>query len=118
MSAIVTVDTSDTDAFFSDIDGKVQRGIGSALADAASEMQDTTTSLAPVETGFMQSQIRVSSSNDSIDAEAGADYSSYVDQGTSRMSAEPFFEGPVTDIANHSLPDKLNNSIEDSLGTD
>src|SRR6266496_1441956 len=76
----------------------IKQGVNTGLQEIASASQSTTTSLAPVDTGFMQSEIHVSVSGDTIEAHAGADYSSFVDEGTSRMSAHPFFTSPIQGI--------------------
>lgn len=76
----------------------IKTGVNNGLQSIASAIKDTTTGLAPVRTGFMRSQISVSQTGDTIKAHAAADYSSFVDEGTSRTSAEPFFTKPIEGI--------------------
>lgn len=111
----MTVDTSEVDAFFSNIDTKLKTALTGELSNIGTEIQNTTTALAPVDTGYMQSQIKVNTSEDSIEAVAGADYSSYVDLGTFKMAAEPFFTDPINTIAN-TIPGRLDKAVSDALG--
>jgi HK97 gp10 family phage protein len=46
----------------------------------------------PVRTGYLRSTISASSTASSITCMAGADYAQYVEYGTSRQSAQPYFE--------------------------
>jgi Bacteriophage HK97-gp10, putative tail-component len=77
---------------------KLQDSIATALTDLADDIRSTTTSLVPVKTGALKNSISVVKTEDSINASVGMDYASYVDQGTSRMAAEPFFTEPVSRI--------------------
>lgn len=52
----------------------------------------------PVRTGYLRSTISASSTASSITCMAGADYAQYVEYGTSRQSAQPYFE-PALQIA-------------------
>lgn len=53
---------------------------------------DLATSYVPVDTGFLESTIEADTDGDTCWAEAWADYAQYVEYGTSKMSAQPFFE--------------------------
>lgn len=53
---------------------------------------DLATSSVPVDTGFLESTIEADTDGDTCWAEAWADYAQYVEYGTSKMSAQPFFE--------------------------
>lgn len=56
----------------------------------------TATSLCPVRTGYLAGSISASiSGTNSIHVEASAGYAQYVEYGTSRMGAQPFFEPAV-----------------------
>lgn len=46
----------------------------------------------PVRTGYLRSTISASSTASSITCMVGADYAQYVEYGTSRQSAQPYFE--------------------------
>ena len=52
----------------------------------------------PVRTGYLRSTISASSTASSITCMVGADYAQYVEYGTSRQSAQPYFE-PALQIA-------------------
>ncbi len=98
-TAITVTGAEETAAFMTNAAASVKEAITEGLAEVGNDIHNTTTSLAPVDTGFMQSQINVNNFGDSLLAKAGADYSSYVDEGTSRMSAQPFFTEPIKEIA-------------------
>lgn len=98
-TSITVTGAQETAAFMNNAAESVAESISEGLTEVGNDIRQTTTGLAPVDTGFMQSQITVNHSADSLDCKAGADYSSYVDEGTSRMSAEPFFTEPIKEIA-------------------
>jgi len=75
----------------------ISRGISQSLDDIASEMESVAKNRCPVDTGYLQSSIRIIANGDSIDASVGADYASYVDQGTRKMSAQPFFTDTINE---------------------
>lgn len=52
----------------------------------------------PVRTGYLRSTISASSTASSITCMVGAEYAQYVEYGTSRQSAQPYFE-PALQIA-------------------
>src|SRR6266496_5383644 len=98
-TSVTVTGAQETAAFMNNAASSVTESISEGLAEVGNDIRNTTTSLAPVDTGFMQSQINVNNFGDSLLAKAGADYSSYVDEGTSRMSAQPFFTEPIKEIA-------------------
>ena len=53
---------------------------------------EVATSLCPVRTGYLCGSISAGGGGDYAYAEASADYAQYVEYGTSRMGAQPFFE--------------------------
>ena len=53
---------------------------------------EVATSLCPVDTGYLCSTIDAGGDESSVYAEATAEYAAYVEYGTSRMGAQPFFE--------------------------
>lgn len=100
-------------AFFKDAPKKLEGAIEDSLSALADDIYDTTTGLAPVDTGDLVKSISVSKMKTKISATAGVDYASYVDQGTVNMSAEPFFSEPIkqiTDSYNQRLLTKLQSS--------
>ena len=63
-----------------------------ALSAAGNAFVDDAQGTAPVDTGHLRDSIIVtSSSNTEVIIEAQADYSRYVEEGTWKMSAQPFF---------------------------
>ena len=59
---------------------------------------EVATSLCPVDTGYLCSTIDAGGDESSLYAEASAEYAEYVEYGTSRMGAQPFFD-PAVEIA-------------------
>lgn len=97
-------------AFLKDAPKNLENAIEGSLSELADNIYDTTTGLAPVDTGDLISSIAVTKSKTKISATVGVDYASYVDEGTSRMSAQPFFSKPIkqiTDSYNQRLVAKL-----------
>lgn len=78
---------------------EVQRSVAEKVAaelnSAAQSMESLAKQLAPVDTGFMRdhvSQTKTADANDlSAVVESAADYSLYVEYGTVKMDAQPFF---------------------------
>lgn len=66
-----------------------------ALEAFCSTFLDNATSLVPVDTGFLQSTIESDSDGEEAWAEAGAEYAQYVEYGTWKMDAQPYFEPAV-----------------------
>jgi hypothetical protein len=90
--------------------GDIQNGVNNGLEQIAKAIDDTTKGLVPVKTGALKNSIEVTTSGDTITAHAGENYASYVDEGSSRMSAEPFFQKPIEGVA-----EGLNEAIEGAL---
>ena len=75
-------------------------------------MQDRASMEAPVDTGYLASHIeKTTTGKDTITVTATAEYSGYVDQGTSRMAANPFFTRNVELIESQEIP-----QIEKNIG--
>lgn len=58
-----------------------------------------STSLVPVDTGFLQSTLDAGASSEDAYAEASAEYAQYVEYGTWKMGAQPYFEPAVDEGA-------------------
>ena len=71
------------------------------LQEAADTFVSKAQSKAPVDTGFLRDNIEVESVSD-INAvvTSGAEYSIYVEEGTSRMSAQPFMQPTLSEMEN------------------
>jgi hypothetical protein len=95
---ITVTGAEETAQFINNVASSLGSMIGEGLSQIANNIETTTRAAAPVDTGFLKSQITVTHSNTGLEARAGADYSSFVDQGTSRMSAEPFFTSNTMEI--------------------
>jgi HK97 gp10 family phage protein len=78
----------------------------------ASLMQSRAEMEAPVDTGYMASHIeKTTTGKDTVTVTATAPYSGYVDQGTWKMDANPFFSRNVELIESQEIP-----NIEKNIG--
>jgi HK97 gp10 family phage protein len=78
----------------------------------ASLMQERASMDAPVDTGYLASHIeKTVTGKDTVTVVATAEYSGYVDKGTSRMAANPFFTRNVELIESQEIP-----NIEKNIG--
>jgi HK97 gp10 family phage protein len=63
-----------------------------ALSAAGDAFVNAAQGQAPVDTGYLRDNISITSSSDTeVVIESQADYSRYVEEGTWKMSAQPFF---------------------------
>lgn len=69
----------------------VEIDYSNAFAEFASAFQSIATDLVPVDTGYLQSTISSSSDDWSMTAYADAQYAQYVEFGTWKMAAQPYF---------------------------
>lgn len=95
---------------------KTQRALQEVLDTYAFEIQRMAQQLAPVDTGFLRSNIYVQDDGEWTRLViSGADYSAYVEFGTRTMQAQPFlvpaaehfrrpFEQAVRDVINGNVP--------------
>ena len=75
---------------------KFDEMVAEELDRIASLMQERASMDAPVDTGYLASHIeKTVTGKDTVTVVATAEYSGYVDQGTSRMNANPFFSRNV-----------------------
>ena len=58
-----------------------------------------STNLVPIDTGFLQSTLDAGSSGSDAYAEASAEYAQYVEYGTWKMEAQPYFEPAIDEGA-------------------
>ena len=97
--------TTVANEFMDDIDKELNR-IGDLMVERAS-------AAAPVDTGYLASHIEKSQTGEgSVTVTAIAEYSGYVDQGTYKMAANPFFTKNVELIESTEIP-----NIEKNLQT-
>ena len=69
----------------------VEIDYSNAFAEFANAFQSIATDLVPVDTGYLQSTISSSSDDWSMTAYADAQYAQYVEFGTWKMAAQPYF---------------------------
>lgn len=75
-------------------------------------MQDRSSMDAPVDTGYLASHIeKTVTGKDTVIVVATAEYSGYVDQGTWKMEANPFFSRNVELIETQEIP-----NVEKNIG--
>jgi len=89
-------------------------GVNGALEDLSNDIYDQTRAACPVDTGALRDSIGVTVSDNRLEAEATQDYASFVDEGTSKMDAEPFFES-VIDGLTAGFEQKIEQKINDML---
>lgn len=70
-----------------------------AFREAEDIFLDEATSLVPVDTGLLRSSITAESGYYRLDAYADTDYAEYVEYGTYKMAAQPYFEPALADAA-------------------
>lgn len=73
----------------------VEVDYGPACAAFVSTFMAEATSLVPVDTGYLQSTINADTDGFFCEAEATAEYAQYVEYGTWKMSAQPYFTPAV-----------------------
>lgn len=71
-------------------------GCGDAIAQAfASTFMETVNGLCPVRTGYLLSSISCDPGSAEVECYANAEYAQYVEYGTYKMSAQPYFEPAI-----------------------
>lgn len=93
-----------------------------AMADAFSEaFMSSISSLTPVRTGYLVSSIYTNNGGIEVECNAGADYAQYVEYGTYKMYAQPYFEPSIeagidaARAAGESAIQEMNNALCDEL---
>lgn len=81
-----------------DASKRVREMAGLAIQKTVFDIEADAKALAPVDTGYLKSSISTELSGDGLRGEVGptALYSRWVEEGTTRASAQPFL-GPATD---------------------
>ncbi len=91
---------------------KFDEMVADELDRIGSLMQERASMDAPVDTGYLASHIEKNpTGKDTVTVVATAEYSGYVDQGTSKMAANPFFSKNVEIIQTQEIP-----NIEKNIG--
>jgi HK97 gp10 family phage protein len=89
----------------------ISRGIADALRQGAELIVNYAQANAPVDTGYLRDHIEISEESDtSVTVVSGAEYSGFVEHGTSKMAAQPFFE-PAIEQARGEIEQLLRNAI-------
>src|SRR5262245_28885365 len=82
--------------------GTIEKTIASEIKKIVDDGVTEMKSLAPVDTGYLRSSISGNATNDGGEFRATAEYATFVDQGTSKMSAQPFFTPVIEKIESES----------------
>ena len=118
-SGIIEVDSDsngENDIPFNDeeVDVTVQVDYSEAFAAFADAFYSYATDLVPVDTGHLQSTISSSSDDWSMTAEASAEYAQYVEFGTWKMAAQPYFI-PALEYAWGETSDAFQQAVQDAI---
>lgn len=118
-SGIIEVDSDsngENDIPFNDeeVDVTVQVDYSDAFAAFADAFYSYAVDLVPVDTGHLQSTISSSSDDWSMTAEASADYAQYVEFGTWKMAAQPYFI-PALEYAWSETSDAFQQAVQDAM---
>ena len=97
-----------------DVEVTVQVDYSEAFAAFADAFYSYAVDLVPVDTGHLQSTISASSDDWSITAEASAEYAQYVEFGTWKMAAQPYFI-PALEYAWGETSDAFQQAVQDAM---
>ena len=97
-----------------DVEVTVQVDYSDAFAAFADAFYSYATDLVPVDTGYLQSTISASSDDWSITAEASAHYAQYVEFGTWKVAAQPYFI-PALEYAWSETSDAFQQAVQDAM---
>lgn len=86
----------------------------SQIETALGQFQDEARALCPIRTGNLVSSISGEASGDGFTAEAMADYAEYVEYGTWKMSAQPYFVEPFQ-TAGESCAEAIQTHLQEVL---
>jgi HK97 gp10 family phage protein len=95
--------------------GKLQKEVEAELDVVGADMEDLARSLVPVRTGFLRDSIYHKAAEFELEFGATADYSSYVEFGTSRMPARPYLR-PALDGSMQRIADAILTGCYNALG--
>ena len=77
----------------------IPQDVADFLEQIGQQVNEEQTSLCPVDTGNLQSSIGYSVDGTDLNFEATAEYAGFVEYGTSKMAAQPFFMPPIDNLA-------------------
>ena len=97
-----------------DVEVTVQVDYSDAFAAFADAFYSYAVDLVPVDTGYLQSTISASSDDWSMTAEASAHYAQYVEFGTWKMAAQPYFI-PALEYAWGETADAFQQAVQDAM---
>ena len=98
---------------YTQVANEFEKDIEAELNRIADLMQQRASAEAPVDTGYLAGHIeKTTTGAASVTVTAIAEYSGYVDQGTYKMAANPFFTSNVEKIQTEEIP-----QIEKNLQT-
>lgn len=81
---------------FANANSNIKSNLGIALKNNAEEIKRSAVGSAPVDTGFLKSNINTSYPSDlKAEIKAGATYAGYVEYGTRKMAAQPFMRPAI-----------------------
>ena len=101
--------------FREDVPDAIDEGVNNALEELRNDIENRVTELCPVDTGALLDSINIELTGDyGIDCTAGMDYASFVDEGTRKMRAEPYFHDPINELFNE-FDETLEESLDSSL---
>lgn len=92
---------------------EVQVDYSQALEDFCSTFLDVSTSLVPVDTGFLKSTLDAQTDGEGAYAEATAEYAQYPEYGTWCQEAQPYFE-PAVDAASEAFFIGADQALDDA----
>jgi HK97 gp10 family phage protein len=108
----ITIDglTQASQYFSTSLASDIQDAVKETLSSITQDIYDTAKSQVPIDTGLLESSITMSTGEDTAQVSANTDYASYVDEGTSRMDAQPYLAEQAEQKLSQ-LPSKLEEEI-------
>ena len=113
----IEIDDSDLEeAVNNSIPNAIDSAVREALEEGAEEIYSAARGQVPVDTGALQESISKDVSDDGFTVQASESYAGYVEFGTSRMAAQPYFYSTanrVTADIHTKIESKLNAKLPD-----
>jgi HK97 gp10 family phage protein len=108
----ITIDgLSEATQYFSNSFARdIRDAVKETLSSVTQDIYDTAKSEVPIDTGLLESSITMSAGEDTAQVKADTDYASYVDEGTSKMDAQPYLAEQAQQKLSQ-LPSKLEQEI-------